>query len=194
MNRIWLVRHAQSKAQTGEDEDHINPPLSELGIRQAKRLTGPLGDTMFDRILISPLERAWRTYELSRAQSKRAEFDSRVMESNWGHDDFYAPVLPLSTPDIAEPDRQHAELRDVHERANSLAAELLGGVEQDVLLFGHWGIFGVLFRTLLGIDGKTPSVHAEMDNAAISLFEVDDGGRLILRFWNDRAHVADLPE
>lgn len=30
--QIWLVRHAQSKSQTGEDGDVHNPELSNLGI------------------------------------------------------------------------------------------------------------------------------------------------------------------
>ena len=35
VKRIWLVRHGQSQSQTGESDDHLNPPLSDLGIVQA---------------------------------------------------------------------------------------------------------------------------------------------------------------
>jgi hypothetical protein len=31
-----------------------------------------------------------------------------------------------------------------------------------------------------------------MDNTAISLLELDDDQNHIIRYWNDRAHVADI--
>jgi hypothetical protein len=36
------------------------------------------------------------------------------------------------------------------------------------------------------------SVLAPMDNTAISLLEIDDQDRRVIRYWNDRAHVIDL--
>ena len=42
MKPIWLVRHGQSKSQTGEDNDTVNPELSSRGEQQAKRLVEPL--------------------------------------------------------------------------------------------------------------------------------------------------------
>ena len=53
MKRIWLVRHGQSQSQSGESTDPLNPDLSDLGGRQAKRLIEPLKDLNLDLILLS---------------------------------------------------------------------------------------------------------------------------------------------
>jgi len=195
MKRIYLIRHGQSKSQTGEVKDGVNPELSDLGIRQAKRLIEPLSNIEIDRILISPLRRAQYTYQLSLADAEKAEFDSRVIESNWGIPDYYVKILPVLTPDIAEPDRHNAWLEDVEARCGALLKELLNREEESILLFGHWGIFSTFFLAFtqwIDIPNKQARLVASMDNTAISLFEVDDRGNRTIRYWNDRSHVMDL--
>ncbi len=195
MKRIYLVRHGQSRSQTGEDKDGVDPELSALGIQQARRLVEPLNNIEIDRILISPLRRARHTYQLSQADAPKAEFDSRVIESNWGISDYYEKLLPVATPDIAEPDRHDAWLKDVKERCEDLLKELLNCEEENILLFGHWGLFSAFFLAFTqwtDIPNKQGRLVASMDNAAISLFEVDDRGNRTIRYWNDRSHVMDL--
>lgn len=192
MKQIWLVRHGESRAQTGEEQDGRNPSLSERGREQASRLREPLGAVTFDRILVSPLIRAWQTYELSGLHRANAEFDSRVMESEWGNPDFYTPVLPLTMPDIAAPDRHDAYDRTVEERAASVIEELVNGAVERCLIVAHWGICGRLFMAFVDADATDWSVLPSMDNTGISLFEIDDDGRRWVRYWNDRAHVIDL--
>jgi len=192
MKQIWLVRHGESTAQTGEEKDGRNPPLSERGREQAARLREPLGAVTFDRILVSPLMRAWQTYELSGVNRANAEFDSRVMESEWGNPDFYTPLLPLEIPDIAAPDRHDAYGRTVEQRAASVIEEWMDADTERCLIFAHWGICGRLFMAFVDADVTDWSVLPSMDNTGISLFEVDDGGRRWIRHWNDRPHVIDL--
>jgi len=192
MKRIWLVRHGQSMAQTQETGDHLNPDLSALGAQQAQRLADRLGDIPFERILISPLIRAWRTFELSGLKAKKAQFDSRVAESNWEQPDFYASILPVLTPDIAKPDRHDAWRMDPAERSASLIRELVAGQEENVALFGHWGIFSIIFRTITGVKHEAPILTASMSNACVSLFEYNDDGNITMPFWNDSTHVMDI--
>ena len=194
MKHIWLVLHAQSKSQTGEDGDGRNPELSELGKRQAQRLIEPFQDLEPDSILISPLTRAWHTYQLSQVKAPHVEFDSRLAESNWGIPDCYQAILPLHLPDIANTDRHHALLQPVEERAVALINDLLKRVEESIMLFGHWGIFAHIFQVFVGIKQGRNSIIARMDNTGISLLEVNTNGRRSIRFWNDRAHVLDLLE
>jgi broad specificity phosphatase PhoE len=195
MKRIYLIRHGQSRSQTGEDKDGVDPELSVLGMQQARRLSDPLNNIKIDRILISPLRRAQHTYQLSQANARRAEFDSRVIESNWGIPGYYKKILPVVTPDIAEPDRHDAWLKDVKERCEELLSELLSCAEENILLFGHWGLFSTFFLAFTqwtDISDRQVRLVASMDNAAISLFEVDDNSNRIIRYWNDRSHVMDL--
>ena len=190
--RIWLVRHGQSQSQTGESNDLLNPPLSDLGIVQAKRLVGPLCDLELDCILLSPLRRAWHTYQLSQARAERVEFDSRLIESDWGNLHRYAPILPVKTPDIAQLDQHDAWLLPVQDRALSIVQDLAKANWPSVLLFGHWGVFSRIFMAFTGLNVHSQTFTATMDNAAISLFEIDDEQNRFVRYWNERAHVMDL--
>jgi broad specificity phosphatase PhoE len=192
MKQIWLVRHAQSKSQSGEDNDERNPELSDLGRQQAQRLIDPLKAIRLDRILLSPLKRAWQTYQLSQVNAPKVEFDSRIAESNWGIPNYYQGLLPLITPDIAQPDCHNALLRAVEDRVVELVSDLVDSDEESVMLFGHWGVFVHVFRVFVGIEPNEHPVWATMDNTGLSLLELDDENRRYIRFWNERAHVRDL--
>lgn len=195
MKRIYLVRHGQSRSQAGEVKDGVDPELTDLGKLQARRLIKPLSKMEIDRILVSPLRRARYTYELSQANARKAEFDSRVIESNWGIPDYYEKILPVVTPDTAKADHQNAWLTDVGERCKGLLGELLNSEEECILLFGHWGVFNKLFQVFtqwVDVPNKQKRLVASMDNTAISLLEIDDDGNRVIRYWNDRSHVIDL--
>lgn len=62
---IWLIRHGDTQQATKENYDSIkkapNPPLTELGIRQAQALAKRLERERFDRIISSDLDRAVQT-------------------------------------------------------------------------------------------------------------------------------------
>ncbi len=192
MKKIWLVRHGQSQSQSAEDNDVVDPELSDLGRRQAGRLVKPLQNLELDLIIVSPLRRAWQTYQLSGLKSRRCEFDSRLIESDWGIAGWYQDILPVSTPDLAEPDRHNAWLESVEKRTAELVADLLKTPNKNILLFGHWGICNHIFAEFAGVDLTKISVRAPMDNTAISLLEFDSDQNHIVRYWNDRAHVADI--
>ena len=192
MKQIWLVRHGQSRSQSAEDADVVDPELSELGRRQAERLVNPLHNLRSDLILISPLRRAWQTYQLSGIRNGYCKFDSRLIESDWGIDGWYKEILPVKTPGIAEPDDHNAWLEPVEKRVAKLLADLLKDASRKMVLFGHWGIFNHIFAAFTGIDRTKTSVSAPMDNTAISLLELDDDQNHIIRYWNDRAHVIDI--
>lgn len=192
MRSIWLIRHGESQAQTGEDEDWLDPALSDLGREQAKRLVDRLNGAEFDRILISPLKRACQTCALSGARGAQVEIDTRVTESDWGIPDCYKKLLPLTAPDFADPDRHNALLNTVHERVADLVADLSSGTDGSILLFGHWGVFSVLHQAFVGATPTTMPVVAHMDNTAVSMLEINDDGHRVVRCWNDRSHVVDL--
>jgi broad specificity phosphatase PhoE len=142
--------------------------------------------------LVSPLKRAWQTYEHAQPPAGHVEFDSRLVESDWGIDRYYESILPVAAPGIACADRHDAWLVAVAKRSLSLVKSLLRAPEEKILLFGHWGIFNNLLHTFTGMDPCGFSVLAPMDNTAISLLEIDDQDRRVIRYWNDRAHVIDL--
>ena len=192
MKHIWLVRHAESKSQVGETDEHINPELSYRGRQQAQRLMKRLAGLNPDCVLISPLRRAWQTYELSGTKTIRVEFDSRLIESNWGNLHVYREIIPVVTPDIAEPDRHDTWLMSDGERTEGLLKDILKRDVESILLFGHWGSFHHLLLSFFGINASNNPLRATMDNTSISLLEVDDNQNRFLRYWNDYSHVLDL--
>ena len=194
MKEIYLVRHAQSKSQTGEDSDCLNPELSDLGRRQAQRLAKRLDGIEFDRVCLSPLRRAWQTFQFAQISAPKIEFDSRAIEIYGG----YQTILPLDLPDFAQPDRHDAWLDTGRDRAASLMGELVDAPEQRILVIAHAGILSTLFKAFARMD----LFHHLMDtsNTGVSLLVVDENyapdeeySRLV-RYWNDHAHVADLLE
>ena len=67
-----------------ESRTITSTPLSDLGVVQARRLATPLGELSVDAILISPLRRAWQTWQHSQVVAGHVEFSSRLIESDWG--------------------------------------------------------------------------------------------------------------
>ncbi len=192
MKKIYLVRHGESLAQTGEcKEDDLNPGLSPLGVAQAKRLNPLFEGFFFDRIIISTLQRAIQTYQYAGPKGNKAVYDSRLIEGDYGIADYYLSIKGLSAtlPAIAGPDLHNAYLVPPATRVVSLIDDLLASPDKTFLLFGHFGIFGLLLNYFLGISTDDKISLSKMDNTSISLLEVHDDGKRSIGFWNERAHV-----
>ena len=104
MKQIYLVRHGHCQALPADHEHRINPGLSERGRLQAQRLAQRLADIEFDRVLISPLRRAWQTWQISQVRAEQVEFDSRLVEIVPG----YEQIIPVPTCEGPAPDRHNA--------------------------------------------------------------------------------------
>ncbi len=61
--RLYLVRHAQSAGNTGEDLVTGDPELTEVGHEQARRIGERLGNQKLDALYASPLKRTQATAE-----------------------------------------------------------------------------------------------------------------------------------
>lgn len=190
MINIWLVRHGQSQSQISATDDELNPDLSDLGIRQARRLVKPLAEHAYDRIRLSPLRRAWKTWQLSQATAPDVAFDSRLIES-YGPE-RYSSILPVETPDTARADTQDAWSWEPDRRARSFVEDLLADSGGNVLIFGHWNSISMIYRAFIGADPKDRSPVAITDNAAINLLQVNRAGTRFIQYWNARDHVHDI--
>lgn len=58
MTQVWLVRHGFTTALSGVAVGSTNPPLSDQGLDQARRLARELASRPLARVLSSDLERA----------------------------------------------------------------------------------------------------------------------------------------
>jgi len=196
LKQIWLIRHGESRSQTAE-EVGLDAALSIRGESQAARLQSRLAEVTFDRVLVSPLQRARQTFESAAVECGTVLFDSRIIECSFGWS--YETLLPYAPPPGAEPDPHDAWLTDPVERARSVCEELTSLDVQRILLVGHWAIFNLVLQWFLGnpdprepIRGQTQR-SAVMDNCGISILGIDDErfGQCLLG-WNDTRHVEDL--
>ncbi|GEM_PF-3373808 len=194
--KIWLLRHAQSKAQT-EEEYGIDTGLSNLGIQQSKRLRSVFKDIIFDRIYLSPLKRARETFEFSGIKGKTVEFDSRLVEEL--PENGYAPLLPYADlPVYAKADRQESWGIGVMERAAHFMDDLYRQDSPRTLILSHCGFFSSLLAVFLSSQhhGSThfnKFKYCMMNNTGISvLYLGPERKNDALLCWNDIRHVHDL--
>ncbi len=196
MKKIWLVRHGQSKAQTGE-EVSCDANLSDLGKRQAERLDHVLSEVDFDRIFISPLRRARQTFEATALPREKAVFDSRLVELL---PDGYGQLLPYDElPDYAEPDAHDAWNHNHWQRISSFLSDLIAAEGKNYLVVGHAMALNALICLFLAgndldLASKLPG-YCTMHNAAISIFDYKEKESFypdMLLIWNYQRHLEAI--
>ena len=81
---VYLARHGETAwTISHQHTGHTDIPLTERGERNAESLGHRLHGILFDRVLVSPLQRAKRTCELA-GFGPRAEVDPDLMEWDYG--------------------------------------------------------------------------------------------------------------
>lgn len=84
MRRLTLIRHALTDWNTGGKlQGHLDCPLSEEGIGQARSLANRVGSSEVDLLYASPLQRAHETARLA-FPTMEIISDPRLMELDFG--------------------------------------------------------------------------------------------------------------
>ena len=186
MKHIILIRHGQSRSQIDKTESGVNPDLSPYGEVQARALRERVKSLAPDEVLVSPLKRAFRTYQLSQIRCSVVRFDARLVEAEWGIERFYDGVDCSYLPkEMIEQDRLHDRAAD---RAESLVESLVASEAETFVLFGHWGIFSEIFRNFLGIPTDS-NVRARAENTSLSRLDIHDDGTRSVEYWSDASHL-----
>lgn len=194
IKKIWLVRHAQSRAQT-EEEYGIDAGLSENGIRQAERLAKVFNNTCFDRIYLSPLKRSRETFEYSRIRGTSVEFDSRLVEEL--PEGAYSHILPYDIlPDYGRNDQHDAWLTSARARAVSFMDDLYSISDRNILVMSHCGFLNHLLTAFISWHENAlceKLKYCHMNNTGISVFSLGSDRKTdSMLAWNDVRHVHDL--
>lgn len=202
---LLLVRHGQSEAYLEGTpfplvDGHGDPPLSELGQEQARRVSDRLATAGLDAIYVTTLQ---RTAQTAAPLAGRLELAPRVEAGlrevflgEW-EGGLYRRLVAENHP-IAQ--RMFAEERwDVIPGAESLVAfdgrvraairrMAAGHQGQRVAAFTHGGVIG---QVLAMASDSRPFAFNTADNASISRLIITTD-RWWLRSFNDTAHLADL--
>lgn len=202
---IILVRHgASASAVPGVPfalvDGRGDPPLSEAGRRQAEAVAVRLAGEPLDRLFVTTLQRTVQTAApLARATGLDPEVVADLAEVHLGDWDGgeYRIRAAQGDPIVA---RVFAEERwDLipgAERADAVEARVRAGLEHVVAATGpdrvaaavvHGGIIGEVCRQA---TSSRPFAFIHADNGSLSRLVVLDGGALLLRSFNDIAHLT----
>jgi len=161
--RLLLVRHGQSTWNAdGRWQGQANPPLTELGERQAFDAATRVG--MVDAVYASDLERAAHTAEIIAGQLGADVFvDPRLRERHAGPwEGCTRAEIEAQWPGMLESGERPAGYEDdVHVIARALVSLTeIAGIHEggDVLVVTHGGVVRALERHLDADDGLLPNL------------------------------------
>ncbi len=188
--RIYMVRHGETdQNRKGCYYGKTDAVLTENGLRQAKQLKGLLRDVHFDRVISSPLVRAYHTAEIvMEGRNQEMICDSRLMEQDFGIFEGYTyPELQKQYPDeLEEWNRNFTHYgipggesfldvrRRVEDFLDDLAKNHLAKGKETVLLVAHKGTLGHLLAAMIGLppEGYWNFV---LEQGCYSMVDLEDG-------------------
>jgi probable phosphoglycerate mutase len=192
---LVLVRHGLPIRVENEPGTPADPPLSEEGREQARKVADWLAPEGFDAVYSSPMRRAVETAEpLAERLGLDVTIDDELAELDRGHH-FYVPVEELkATGDPRYEQLLKGELyADVDVETWSKVAALAvqrvveGNPGKRIALFAHGGVINAYLSTLLGLDTM---FFFGPGYTSISRVKVGDySDRLMLHSLNEQAHL-----
>lgn len=191
--RVFLFRHcATDWSESGRHTGRSDPPLSEHGEQDARRLGLRFRDVPFTRVFVSPRQRARRTCELV-ALNAQPEVDIDVAEWDYGdYEGRCTAEIQQERPDwnLFLHGCPHGETpAEVAARADRVIArlvELAGNI--GVFTHGHFG--RMLGARWIGLAPEQAR-HLSLSTASVSILG-DEHGRAdepSLVLWNADART-----
>ena len=201
MKRIFLVRHGETDwNREGRFQGQMDIPLNRTGLEQARSVAEALKDVPLDRIVASPLSRAFetaRTLAVRKGLSVDTEADFReISHGLWEGrtadevDKEWAEMLYLwhSHPEAVEMPGGES-LADVHKRTWNAFQRLSERVEGSIVLVSHDAVLKVLLCAILGCPFGS-FWRFQVANGSISLLEHNDNGWCI-PLLGEASHLGD---
>jgi alpha-ribazole phosphatase len=201
MSKLLLVRHGQTESggvlrYWGQSD----VKLSDVGLRQAERLSNRLAEEKIDAIYTSYLRRAWATTEIITARHQLDIVNcSELNEVNFGKiEGLTFDEISQLYPEVAKLWVSHSfylEFPDGEnfDQFNSRVSKFLSrldkhNTEETVLIVAHAGPLRILLCHLLGLELKHWR-QFRLDLASLSIVETYSQGA-ILNLLNDVSHLV----
>ena len=199
--RLILVRHGQSEGNaSGIVQGHLDFGLTDIGILQAEATAERLRDEKIDRIIASPLKRAFLTAELIAApHGIEVEPVPDLMEYNLGEvSGLTGAQIRERYPEIGaayargvRPVFPGEEGRDVFNARVRAVLDSWADGRQTVVAVAHGGVINAICYAVAGIDYRRPGLF-EIANCAIAEILLDRAGRRLIARHNDTCHLEGI--
>jgi probable phosphoglycerate mutase len=182
VTRILLVRHGQSTWNAdGRWQGRADPPLSELGRRQAEVAARTVADRGIVRIVASPLRRAHQTATIvANVLGVVVTGDDRLQERDAGEwTGKTRDEIEAGWPGYLAEGRRPAGFENddvLHCRAMAAIGDIAAVAHEPVVVVSHGGLIRVVERAL----GSEPHSVPNLGGLDIRRVDGPDGGSLAL--------------
>jgi broad specificity phosphatase PhoE len=167
---FYFLRHGQTDwNREGRYQGTSDIPLNATGIAQAEAAALRLAAVKIDRIVASPLIRAFKTAEIVAAQRGLPIHSERgLVERHFGsfdgliiRDVKVRHGVPLDQPSASILPADADPWHEIYERVPPIIAQWLNTFSNETLLFvAHGGVFDALHQHLIGARVGAESQHA----------------------------------
>jgi len=200
--QVIIVRHGQTEWNIANvRQGHLDSPLTEEGIAQARALARRLLRERFTAFYSSDLGRAVQTAQIiAQATGHEIITDPRLRERHLGifqglvgdeikekYPEEYKLHRSLG-PDYVIPGGESVRQQVARNLAylNEIAAKHLG---ETILVITHGGVLSGLFRHTFSIPFEAPR-RFEFTNAGLNVFVYQEGN-WFLQTWGDLSHLTN---
>jgi len=193
---LILIRHGLPERVETEDGTPADPPLSEVGHEQARRMASWLEDQHIDHLYSSPMQRAVQTAApLAALKGLEPELREGVAEYD-RHADHYIPVEDLKKYDY---DRWLRLMRGEIEDINfpKFCADVIATLNEivdshrgkTVAVTCHGGVVNVWTAHVMGLE---PRMFFNPNYTSISRYMGASSGERSIITLNEHTHLQGL--
>jgi broad specificity phosphatase PhoE len=199
---LYCVRHGESTYNAeGRVQGQSDVPLSELGLRQGHAVAAALRQVPIEKIVSSPLQRAYKTAEIAAEMlSLKICTDDRLKELNAGvfQDRLRSELEKLYPKELARWSSGDPEFaipggesrNDLKRRGMEVLRAIAAGEHQIVAVVGHGRLLITALKGFLGIPLEAEP--QSLRNGSITRIEVNGDGQPRLVAIDEVDHLSHL--
>lgn len=177
--KLYVIRHGNTPAnQAYKMHGHTDDPLSEEGIRQAKRAKALVEELNYDFIICSPLQRARKTAEIvNQTRQKEVIIDDRLIERDCGSledktiDEF--DYLTYWNIKLCSKYEENETMEALMERVTQFIEEIkVKYANKNILIATHNGVCRAINAYFEGIPEDGEIKHYTHNNCEVRAYDV----------------------